>query len=29
VHKVRASDPGELDNLMTAEQYDEYEAAQG
>jgi glycine cleavage system H protein len=29
VLKVRASDPGELDNLMTAEQYDEYEAAQG
>lgn len=29
VLKVRASDPGELDNLMTAEQYDEYEAEQG
>jgi glycine cleavage system H protein len=29
VLKVRASDPGELDNLMTAEQYDEYEQAQG
>ena len=27
--KVRASDPGELDSLMTAEQYDEYEQAQG
>ena len=27
--KVRASNPGELDSLMTAEQYAEYEKAQG
>ena len=27
--KVRPSDPGELDSLMSAEEYDEFEKAQG